>query len=263
MKTLTIPIRFGYPTLDITVNGKEYTVKSGEEITVEDQVAEAIENAVALEPQPDAKAGKTSIQLLLESTNPPTCFKGNSKITSLDGIISYTDTRNVTSMADLFSGCSSLVKVPLLDTRNVTNMYNTFNGCSALTEIPSFDVRNVTNLFGAFSLCAALTYVRLRNISASVQVCSGSAWGHLIGLDNIIYLIRELRDTGSEKTLTVGSANLAKLASVYVKTIEVTDAMRAEDDLVVEKRPFVLCNSTEEGAKLITNYVAEKNWKLA
>lgn len=51
MKTLTIPKRFGYPTLDITVNGIKYTVKSGEEITLEDHVAEAIENAIALAPK--------------------------------------------------------------------------------------------------------------------------------------------------------------------------------------------------------------------
>lgn len=51
MKTLTIPKKYGYPTLDVTVNGKEYTVKSGEEITVEDSVAEAIENAIALAPK--------------------------------------------------------------------------------------------------------------------------------------------------------------------------------------------------------------------
>ena len=47
MKTITIPKHFGYPTLDITINGKEYTVKSGEEIEVEDSIAEAIENAIA------------------------------------------------------------------------------------------------------------------------------------------------------------------------------------------------------------------------
>ena len=51
MKTLTIPKKFGYPTLDVTVNGKVYTVKSGEEISVEDHIAEAIENAIALAPK--------------------------------------------------------------------------------------------------------------------------------------------------------------------------------------------------------------------
>ena len=51
MKTITIPKSFGYPTLDVTVNGKVYTVKSGEEITIEDHIAEAIENAIALAPK--------------------------------------------------------------------------------------------------------------------------------------------------------------------------------------------------------------------
>ena len=51
MKTITIPKKYGYPTLDIKVNGKVYTVKSGEEITVEDSVAEVIENAIFLAPK--------------------------------------------------------------------------------------------------------------------------------------------------------------------------------------------------------------------
>lgn len=51
MKTITIPKRFGYPTVDITINGVEQTFASGVEISVEDSVAEAIENAIALAPQ--------------------------------------------------------------------------------------------------------------------------------------------------------------------------------------------------------------------
>lgn len=51
MKTITIPVRFGYPTLDITINGKEQSFKSGEPITIEDNIAEAIENAIALAPK--------------------------------------------------------------------------------------------------------------------------------------------------------------------------------------------------------------------
>ncbi len=58
MKTITIPKKYGFPTLDITVNGKEYTVKSGEEITVEDHIAEAIENAIALAPKFERYLGR-------------------------------------------------------------------------------------------------------------------------------------------------------------------------------------------------------------
>lgn len=58
MKTITIPERFGYPTVDITINGKEQTFASGVEISVEDYIAEAIENAIALDPKQGRNIGK-------------------------------------------------------------------------------------------------------------------------------------------------------------------------------------------------------------
>ena len=58
MKTITIPKRFGYPHLDISINGKKYTIKSGIEISVDDEVAEVIENALALEPKPKKHLSK-------------------------------------------------------------------------------------------------------------------------------------------------------------------------------------------------------------
>ena len=48
MTTITIPTKFGYPKFDIYINGKKYTLQSGVQISVEDHVAEAIENAIAL-----------------------------------------------------------------------------------------------------------------------------------------------------------------------------------------------------------------------
>jgi len=103
----------------------------------------------------------------------------------------------------------------------------------------------------------------LRNIKTNLQVGSGTSYGHLLTVDSLIHLIKELRDTGFSKTLTIGSANLEKLANVYVRTIDITDEMRAEDDLIDEKLPFVVCESTDEGCMLIKDYVNFKNWKLA
>ena len=51
MKTITIPKNFGYPTMEIIANGKHYELSSGKEITVEDNLAEVIENAIALAPK--------------------------------------------------------------------------------------------------------------------------------------------------------------------------------------------------------------------
>ena len=47
MKTLTIPKSFGYPTAKIVVNRNEHILNTGVEITVEDHIAEVIENAIA------------------------------------------------------------------------------------------------------------------------------------------------------------------------------------------------------------------------
>ena len=197
-------------------------------------------------------------------TNMSYMFKGRTKLTT----IPLFDTRNVTNMASMFQGCHDLTTVPLFDTRNVTNMSCMFQGDSnheyfmKLVSIPELDVRNVTNMHAMFATCKSLTDCYLRNIKVNLQVGSGTSWGHLLTVDSLIHLIYELRDTGSTRTLTVGSANLEKLANVYVRVIDITDEMRAEDDLIDEKLPFEVCESTDEGAMLITDYVSAKNWSL-
>lgn len=57
MKTIIIPTSFGYPTVDVLVNRKRYTLETGKEITVPVAVAEVIENALALQPKTDPNAG--------------------------------------------------------------------------------------------------------------------------------------------------------------------------------------------------------------
>ena len=172
------------------------------------------------------------------------------------------DTSNVLNMSSVFVRCSALTTVPLFDTSNASQAQNMFNSCTSLTTVPSFDFRRMSYPNYMFNNCTALTDVRLRNIRANLQVGSGTLWGHLLTVDSLTHLIYELRDTGSSKTLTIGSANLEKLANVYVKLVDITDDMRAADDLIDEKLPFVVCESTDEGAALITDYVAGKNWSI-
>ena len=164
----------------------------------------------------------------------------------------------------LFYYCTALEEVTIHGHTNSARGW--FKGCTALKKVIELDLRDaVHSTYGTgevFANCTNLTECWATNIVQSMQVGSGTAWGHLLTVDSLIHLIYECRDTGSLKTLTVGSANLAKLADVYVKTIDITDEMRAEDDLVDEKLPFVVCESTDEGAMLITQYVSLKNWKL-
>ena len=170
------------------------------------------------------------------------------------------DTSNVTDMTNMFKGCAALETIPELDTSNVINMAEMFRECTALKTIPELDTSNVPAMYDTFRGCAALETCLLKNIQC---VGINLSYSPLLTLDSLIYIIKELRNTGSSKTLTLGSTNKAKLSDTYVKLVTITDDMRAADDLIDEKLPFEVCESTDDGAMLITSYVTKKNWKLA
>lgn len=173
------------------------------------------------------------------------------------------DTSNITNMNYMFSYCDVLATVPLLNTRNVTKMGSMFYKCSKLTSVPLLDTRNVIDAGSMFYYCSSLTECWLRNINTNLQVGNGTSWGHLLTLESLLHLCKECRKTTSSRKLTVGTANLTKLEGIYVKFIDITDEMRAEDDLIDEKHPFVQCESTDEGAMTIQEYMATKMWSLA
>jgi hypothetical protein len=181
-------------------------------------------------------------------------------ITEMTGTL---DLPNIELINGMFSRCSELRDLGDIRFGNkLKQIHYAFSDCNKLTRIPVIDMRNTTSALGVIGACASMEQVNFKNIGINLQVGSGTLYGHLLTVDSLINLIYELRDTGSSKTLTVGNANLEKLANVYVKTIEITDEMRTADDLVDEKLPFVVCESTDEGAIPIADYVIEKNWTL-
>ena len=172
------------------------------------------------------------------------------------------DTSSVTDMSDMFFECRNLTTIPLLDASSVTRMTRMFYNCFSLTTIQSLDISSVTRTDKMFYNCSSLTECGIRNIQTSLIVGSGSSYGHLLTVESLVHLINELRNVGSSRVLTVGSVNLEKLANVYVKTIEITDEMRAEDKFIDQKSPCVVCESTDEGATLIKDYAKTKNWTI-
>ena len=227
--------------------------------------------------------GERSIKKFLEAGGK---FK-MSEVVDYRPLLEYNDTENLTTCWSLFDSATPAEYIPLLNTKNCYNfgyMFlsltkikeipfidttkgKTFSGfvknCYVLPVVPAFDIRNGNQLAMMFENCRSLTEIWIKNIKANIQVASGDAYGHLLTLESLIHLIKELRDTGSLKTLTIGNVNLEKLANVYVRIVDITDEMRAEDDLIDEKLPFEVCESTDEGAMLITDYVALKNWSIA
>ena len=173
-------------------------------------------------------------------------------------------TSGFTNFMYMFYYCGNLTKVPLFDTKDATGTRDMFNNCHKLKVIPAYDLRNVTGstIQSMFNRLLTVEEIWIRNIGASYTVGSGTTYGHLLTLESLLHLIKELRNMGASRILTVGSANLEKLANVYVRFVEITDEMRADDDLIDEKLPFEVCESTDEGACSIIEYVSYKNWEI-
>lgn len=187
-----------------------------------------------------------------------------SNVTSMNGMFSNCynlttipklNTSNVTNMNGMFRECSKLTTIPQLDTSKVTDMYSIFYGCSKLTTISQLDIDKINSTTFMFEYCSKLTYLKLLNVKTNLQIGSGTSWGHLIEKDCLIQIISELiKPSNGTKTLTMGTANKAKIADTYVKLL-------ADDG--TGKYPFEVCESTDEGAMTIEAYCNSKNWTLA
>ena len=96
-------------------------------------------------------------------------FQGCSGLTSLD--VSGFDTSKVTTMSSMFQGCSGLASLDVsnFNTANVTNMYAMFYNCSGLTSLNvlNFDTSKVTNMAYMFAWCSKLTSLDVSNFNTS------------------------------------------------------------------------------------------------
>ena len=193
-------------------------------------------------------------------------FSGCRGLTSLD--LSNFNTSKATDMSYMFYSCSSLTELDLsnFDTSNASNMSYMFNYCSTLPTIQgTLDLYSATNVASMFSGTIALTGVTLKNIRRSLQIGSGTTYGHNWQLSYLINAIKECWDLtdSTQQTLTIGSANLEKIANVYVKLIIPTAEQIEADPYINNKLPCEVCESTDEGAMTLTAYAGLKNWVLA
>ena len=175
------------------------------------------------------------------------------------------DVSNVTSVYSIFQYCSSLTSVSELKTHNVTSFSNMFQACTSLTTIPLVDLLSATNVYGIFLHCSKLTNLTVKKVKISLMIGQTTSWGHLLTDESLINTAKELWDlTGAtSQTLTMSTASNARFDAIYVKLVDVTEEMIAEDEYVSNKKPCVVCESTDEGAMTLREYVISKNWALA
>ena len=177
-------------------------------------------------------------------------FAGCSSLTSIPEL----NTSQGTSFTLMFAGCSSLTSIPELNTSQGTNFAYMFAGCSLLTSILGLDIYNATSqgTGGIIQQCSSLTNLKLYNIKQSITIGSGTSYGHLLTVDSLVHTIKELVTRNTYATLTIGSANLEKIADLYCK---VTDG-------TTTKKEMELCDSSEEGAMTLSAYAALKKWYI-
>ena len=149
----------------------------------------------------------TTLKNLLDATQ--SCYNlfYNYQGTSVDNIIQYSDTENVTTMEYMFDGCGALTTIPLLDTSKVTNMSYMFNYCTSLTTVPALDVSNVTDMDSMFNGCTSLKSILMTNIGANLDI-SASKW---FAREDLLVILNNLKTVTSTKVLKMGATNLAKL----------------------------------------------------
>lgn len=148
-----------------------------------------------------------TLKAVLDATKSAKNLFANYKGSSVDDLISYNDTSNVTDMYGMFSACINLTTIPALDTSNVTNMREMFSNCSNLTTIPALDASKAS-VFDAFYRCTSLTSIGLYGFTRSIDI-SQTALGH----DAIVAFLNQAGTAydGSQK-ITMGSAKLALLS---------------------------------------------------
>ena len=103
--------------------------------------------------------GGGSLKTLLDATKSCYYLFYNYKGTSVDDLISYSDTSSVTNMSYMFQNCSNLTTIPQLDTSKFMNMASMFQNCSNLTTIPQLNTNKVINMSSTFYNCYKLTKI--------------------------------------------------------------------------------------------------------
>ena len=114
--------------------------------------------------------GGGSLKTLLDATQSTYYLFYQYKGTSVNDLISYSDTENVTNMSYMFRECSNLTTIPSINTSLVTNMDSMFQFCSNLTTIPSINTSLVTNMSYMFARCSSLTTIPQLNTSSATSI---------------------------------------------------------------------------------------------
>ena len=150
----TLTFRCGYKK---TLGENEYELNSGEELPKWNTH--------------NSKISKVVFEASFANARPTNCyawFVNFKNLTQIEGIENL-NTENVTSMRDMFNGCSSLTSLDLtnFNTAKVTDMKLLFANCSALEslDLSMFNTENVTSMPSMFNGATNLKTLNVSNFN--------------------------------------------------------------------------------------------------
>ena len=154
-------------------------------------------------------------------------FDGFTNLTQIDGLENL-KTNNVTDMASMFDGCSSLTSLDLggFETSQVTDMTYIFAGCSGLTslDVNGFNTSNTKSMAGMFRDCSGLTSLDISAFDTSEATEMSEMFSGCSGLTSL-----DLGDNFNTSNVTTmnsmfsGCSNLSNLDVSGFETPEVTN----------------------------------------
>ena len=179
------------------------------------------------------------------------------------------DLSNCTNAQFCFYRCTALKIINLrFKTSKITDMENMFamgTIANNLEQVLGLDMYSCTKDTNIFSECMQLKELTIKNIRISIVISTNRIAVNL-SRNSLLGVAKELWDnsgSSTAKTLTITTAHKTTLDGIYVKLIPITEEMRAEDPYIDNKKPFVECASTDDGAMTVSNYITvEKNWTI-
>ena len=140
-------------------------------------------------------------------------FDACSNIESLD--LSNFDTQNVIYMNYMFYGCSKLTSLNLskFNNQKVTGMISMFEGCSGLKSLnlSKFNTQSVTNMSNMFYGCSGLTSLDLSNFNTQNVEYMGSMFKGCTGLTSLNLSMFNTQNVTNMGWMFMGCSGLTSL----------------------------------------------------
>lgn len=145
-------------------------------------------------------------------------YRGDKKLVYAPNI----DTRNVTSMEQMFQSCLNLKAVPMLNTSKVNNMNNMLSYCSSIQTVTLFDTSKVNDMQSMFQGCTSLKTVpafdtsNLKYMNKMFQGCSSLTSVPLFNTSQVISMNNLFSDCKSLTTVPAfDTSNVSGMISIF------------------------------------------------